>query len=61
MYFCDPAFPQSENDEAMKIAGPSAEHELLKKLEGILEVKFNYDAVGGMVKNGTGSAEGKMI
>ena len=52
---------QSENDEAMKIAGPAPEHDLIKKLDGKWNVEFKYDFGGGMVMEGKGTAEGKMI
>ena len=53
--------PLSENDEAMKIAGPAPEHDLIKKLDGKWNVEFKYELGVGMIIEGKGIAEGKMI
>lgn len=52
---------QSENDEAMKIAGPAPEHDLIKKLEGKWNVEFKYSIGGDALIGSKGTAEGKMI
>lgn len=54
-------FSQSEEDEAMKIAGPAPEHELIKKLEGKWNVHFQYSIGGDALMGSKGAAEGKMI
>jgi len=58
---CGVLFSQSENDEAMKIAGPAPEHDLIKKLDGKWNVEFKYELGVGMIIEGKGVAEGKMI
>ncbi|MBE2228187.1 MAG: DUF1579 family protein [Ignavibacteria bacterium] len=54
-------FTQSDEDEAMKIAGPAPEHELIKKLEGKWSVEFKYSIGGDAMIGSKGFAEGKMI
>lgn len=51
----------SQEDNAMQLAQPSAEHELLKKLEGTWNIELKYDMGGGMMMDGKGIGSSKMI
>lgn len=51
----------SQEDKAMQLAQPSAEHEMLKKLSGDWNIEFKYDMGEGQFMDGKGVGSSKMI